>query len=184
MAENVDARNLVAPVAAAAEAAAPTTFSDLPDDLKVSIFEARMQEDPTWVRETFPLINRACSVIFRTRQASSLHATVHVDFAPRGGGHLHVRERRRLVAPRAGAVRKLVIDIGRDSGSPMTARATRGGRLGDPARRGAALDRALCQRAARVDAAVSLGRPLWRSLSAVVAPAANLRSLHIETYDS
>jgi hypothetical protein len=83
MAENVIARDLVAPVA---DEAAPTTFSDLPDDLKFSVFEVRIQDDPTWVRETFPLINRACSVVFLTPQASPLHATVLVDLAPRDSG--------------------------------------------------------------------------------------------------
>ncbi len=86
MAENNDAHRLDAPAAApAASAPAPaaTTFSDLPNDLKVSIFEVPMQDDPDWIRETLPLINRACRDLFRTRQASSLHGTVNVDFAPR-----------------------------------------------------------------------------------------------------
>jgi len=44
MAENVGARDLAAP---AADEAAVTTFSDLPDDLKVLIFEVRCRSSPS-----------------------------------------------------------------------------------------------------------------------------------------
>ena len=157
---------------------APTfSFSDLPDALVVSIFEVLMQEDPTWVRETFALINRACSRIFRTPQASPLHATVHVDFVPRGRGHLHAASAASWLAARAGDVRKLVIDIdmeGPDDGAGYTGE--------DVSAILRVVGPHLDELSVKVDHAPErpVGRPLWRTLSAVVAPAANLRSLRID----
>ena len=174
MAENVGARVFVAPAAAA------TTLSDLPDDLKVLIFEVRMQDDPTWVRETFPFINRACRDIFRTPQASPLHETVHVDFTPRdGGGHVLNSSVVAWCAARAEAVRKLVIDMN----------TTNDGARYYTQEDVPAILRFVGPQLTELSVKVGstyhrlAGRPLRRSLGTVVAPAANLRSLHIETDD-
>ena len=55
------------------------SFLDLPGDLQISIFAVLVEEDPKWVRETFPCLNKACRDLFRTRQASPLLETMVVD---------------------------------------------------------------------------------------------------------
>jgi hypothetical protein len=180
MAENVDARNLDAPAAAA-----PGDFY-FPHDLLFSIFESIMPENPTFARETFPLLNRDCSETFRSPHGSRLCETVHVDFSPREDGrHLHAASAVAWLVPRAEAVRKLVIHLhNEDNDSDMDVDDV-GHHTGEAV---AAILRVvgphLTELAVEVDLEFwrAAGPPLWRSLSAVVAPAANLRSLCIEAY--
>ncbi len=149
----------------------------LPSELLFLIFEKIAQEDPTFVREAFPLLVRACRDTFRSAHGSPLYETVHVHFAGRSRGNLHAASAAAWLAARAEHVRKLVIDI--EMGSPDNESCYD--------EDGPAILRFVGPHLDELSVKVEreyprpVGRPIWRSLSSVVAPAANLRSLRIDT---
>ena len=105
--EALDAHELVAVLNAAADGSAELTINDLPKEILVSVFIAA--RSPWWVRHTFPRVCKAWAELYRTKDASPLHAELVVDFYEEveGAGEVSIswlREVGLLEDPRGPAV--------------------------------------------------------------------------------